>query len=62
MQAGDTLAGIAEKFGLSEAAIQEYNHLQTDRLTPGTELAIPVRVPTWAAATITPTKTMTLRP
>jgi len=46
VQSGDTLSGLAARFGVTTGAIVLTNHLETpDRLTVGQRLVIPPRVP-----------------
>lgn len=56
--AGDTIAGIAEKMGVSAATIKEVNHLDSDaNLTPGRFILVPSeKRPASAVAAIEPAK------
>ncbi len=40
---GDTLAGVAKRFGVSVRAIRKANGLRSSRIRPGRRLKIPVR-------------------
>ena len=40
VNAGDTVPGLAQKYGISEDTIRWANNLKTDALTPGTKLTI----------------------
>lgn len=42
VRAGDTLSGIAERYGTSVAAVMEANDLDSDLLVPGTLLRLPI--------------------
>ncbi|MBV9107849.1 MAG: LysM peptidoglycan-binding domain-containing protein, partial [Gemmatimonadetes bacterium] len=39
--AGETLFGLARRYGVSVDAIRTLNHLESDRLRPGQTLVIP---------------------
>jgi membrane-bound lytic murein transglycosylase D len=47
---GDTLGGIAQRLGVSSAALQQANHLKGTKLTPGQMLVVPVSPEQVAAA------------
>lgn len=42
VRAGDTLSGIAERYGTSVSAVMELNDLETDLLVPATRLRLPI--------------------
>lgn len=62
VKAGDTLASVAKRFGVSEERIREANALRGDGLPTGSRLNIPICNSTPTSATLPFTSTFTLTP
>jgi LysM repeat protein len=54
VKSGDTLIGIAGRFGVSVKAIRAANNLATDRIKVGQKLTIPAKAPAPAGGTTAP--------
>ena len=60
VQEGDSVSSIAADYYIPKNAIRDYNGIESDVLTPGTELAIPLCVRTPRYIDPTPTATVAI--